>query len=106
MINKKLVINYDKQIVQDNQFINDISHKEPEILMTEILPSFTKISTILDYVNGNRYNDLRGKIAQRNMGGIGSNIVDDSVNINNNSNNNINNINTTTTNKTNNRSIS
>lgn len=73
MINKKLLIDYDKQIMQSCQFVNDISHKEPEILLTEILPSFTKISTILDYVNGSRYNDLRGKIAQRNANGMGIN---------------------------------
>lgn len=29
--------------------------------MTEIMPSFTKISTILDYVNSNRNIDLRLK---------------------------------------------
>ena len=34
---------------------------EPEILMTEVLPSFAKISTILDYVNTNRNIDLKTK---------------------------------------------
>ena len=38
----------------DNKEIGD-----PEVLMTEILPSFAKISTILDYVNSNRHIDLR-----------------------------------------------
>jgi iron uptake system EfeUOB component EfeO/EfeM len=34
---------------------------EPEVLMTEVLPSFAKISTILDYVNTNRNIDLKTK---------------------------------------------
>ena len=34
---------------------------EPEVLMTEVLPSFAKISTILDYVNTNRNIDLKAK---------------------------------------------
>jgi hypothetical protein len=34
---------------------------EPEVLMTEILPSFAKISTILDYVNTSRNVDLKSK---------------------------------------------
>lgn len=35
--------------------------EEPELLMSEVLPSFAKISTILDYVNNNRTVDLKSK---------------------------------------------
>ena len=61
--NKQFFIDRDKYI--DNQSIfHEISQKEPQILMTEMLPSFAKISTILDYVNSNRTIDLRQKTTQ------------------------------------------
>lgn len=38
---------------------------EPQVLMTEVLPSFTKITTILDYVNSNKNVNLREKLQKK-----------------------------------------
>jgi len=42
--------------------------------MTEVLPSFAKISTILDYVNTNRTYDLKNKNIQQDKRKIAENI--------------------------------
>lgn len=47
---------------------------EPEILMTEVLPSFAKISTILDYVNTNRNIDLKAKYQDKDRKKVVDNI--------------------------------
>lgn len=42
--------------------------------MTEVLPSFAKISTILDYVNTNRHIDLKHKYEDKEKRKIAENI--------------------------------
>lgn len=42
--------------------------------MTEVLPSFAKISTILDYVNANRHVDLKHKYQDKDRKKIVENI--------------------------------
>lgn len=42
--------------------------------MTEVLPSFAKISTILDYVNSNRNFDLKNRNIEKDKRKIAENI--------------------------------
>ena len=41
-----------------DQQLDESEWGEPQVLMTEVLPTFAKISTILDYVNSQRSPDL------------------------------------------------
>ena len=47
---------------------------DPEVLMTEVLPSFAKISTILDYVNSRRDVDLKAKYQDKERRKVAENI--------------------------------
>jgi len=56
--------------------IEEMEIGDPEVLMTEVLPSFAKITTILDYVNSNKNVDLKTKYQDRDRRKIA-----DSINI-------------------------
>ena len=59
--NKNKEVEYEEIKEDTVDDLEEAEISEPEILMTEVLPSFAKISTILDYVNTNRNIDLKTK---------------------------------------------
>lgn len=61
-----------KEAAAEDLEVRDIG--DPEVLMTEVLPSFAKISTILDFVNNSRPVDLKHKYQDKDRRRVAENI--------------------------------